>query len=53
MSVYRLVRANTKAAAVISARGLCQCVRKSFAGVKWVDPITKETVLIPWSEIDA
>ncbi len=51
MLYYPLKRATDYSSALILARKLCRCVRKSFAGIRWQED--GEERRLTWAEVDA
>ena len=47
---FPLRRATSRAHALALAKALCRCVRKSFAGVRWVEG--GEERRLTWAEVD-
>jgi len=50
MRYYPLPRASSRATALARAKSLCRCVRKSFAGVRWLEG--GEERRLTWAEVD-
>ena len=50
MRYYPLPRATSREAALARAKSLCRCVRKSFAGVRWLEG--GEERRLTWEEVD-
>lgn len=47
---YRLRNVNNQAQALDKAKSLCRCVRKSFAGVRWLEGVEERR--LTWEEVD-
>ena len=50
MTFYPLKRVISRTDALIRAKALCRCVRKSFAGVRWLEG--GEGRRLTWAEVD-